>query len=176
MQIFIANGTLQHRELHYRVPNVPTPRVRTIPAGSQDVLPDDLSGEALKNVILQLERLGAVPFDDLAAITKPNALLYRIQKQIESETIDEARALDTEARTEVAAEQMEASGLKAFSAAQVELRRAGVNPETLTESTITLTEVTDIQTVKDSVSAEFTVSQKPGVAGRKTTTDKRRSR
>ena len=165
MHIFIANGTLQHREFHYRVAGKDTPRIENIPAGSQVQLPGDFEGAVLQGLITQLEQAGAIPQNELNAITRPHALLYRVAKRIESDAIDEAREKDTEARSEVAAQQMENAGIAAFNIAQ----KAGPVQETV----VTITEVTDVKPVAGGVDHEVIVSQKPQRnAGRKRTTEK----
>ena len=174
-ELYVSNPLLQHYEFNYRIPGKETPRTLRIGAGRQEKFPEQLEGLALADVIRQLERYGAVPESELTLITKPNALVYRVAKPIQSDAIDEARALDQEARQELAGAKMEESGLKAFGAAQATLQQNGMGSaaEALQETSVEIIEVTDVKTVRDGVNYEATVSKKPGKAGRIRHTQKR---
>jgi len=167
MRVYVANPTLQNRNLHYRLPGVPTVRILDIPAGSQAVMQDDLAGGALQSVIDQLEALGAVPKDDIRAIVFPKALLYSVTPNpIKADAIEEALSREEEARQNVAAVKMEESGLQAFERVQEAARAAGRGK--VVETSMEIREVTDRGPVKGSVNAEFVVSEKPSRrAGRK---------
>lgn len=171
-EIVVANATMQHCHLSYRRredmrPDA-QPKTLEIPMGGQAKFPGYFDSEGVKFIIVQLERRGAVPSNDLNAITRPQALIYSVQDVIEKETIEQGIELDLQAREDVAAQQMEKSGVQAFTAAQQALRAsgAGVIAEKLRESTMAITEVTDSETVTGGADMEVTVSSKPGVAGR----------
>jgi hypothetical protein len=168
MHVFVGNPTLQHRELHYRHPSQPkTSRVVRIAAGGQEQLPDDLSGADLKNVLAQLERLGAVPKSDLRAIVLPKALIYDVSSTpIEIGFIEEGLERDGQARQEVAGTKMEEAGLAAFNSAQKASSK-------VVETVLQIVERDDQGEIKGSVDAEIIVSSKPQRrAGRKRTEDK----
>ncbi len=151
MQVFVGNPTQQHRELHYRVPLNKTARVVRIAAGGQEMLPDDLSGNDLNAVIAQLERLGAVPANDVRAIILPKGLVYEVApKPIKVEKLEEGLKLDEAARQEVSGQKMEEAGLEAF-------RNAGPNA---LETSVEITEMTDRGPVKKGVDFEVVVSAK----------------
>ena len=180
MEIYVANATLQHREFYYRRPEDIRPgatyRVLEIPAGLQVQFPGDYDRAAVQVLISQLERSGAVPHDDLGAIQRPHTLVYRVQSVIEGDTIDEAFNSDIDARTTVAADQMEKTGLQAFSATQTLLKQNGMSPASLKETTLEITETTDVSQVTGGVDMEVTVTEKPGRAGKLTRTPKPRRR
>jgi hypothetical protein len=180
MEIYVANATLQHRQLSYRrkedMRPEAQPRVLEIPAAGQAKFPGDYDNEGVRFLIKQIERSGGVPYDDLDAITRPHTLVYRVEKVVESDTISEAVEQDTEARTEIAATQMENAGFAAFNAAQNMLKTNGVDPQSLRETSLEITEVTDVTTVEDGVSMEVTASTKPGTPTQVTRTEPRRRR
>ena len=173
MQVIVGNPTLQNRDFHYRYPGQKTTRVVPIPAGGQSRLPDDFSGAELQNVISQLERLGAVPVNDIGAIILPKQLVYSVSpKPIDVEKLEEGLARDEEARQEVASVKMEESGLSAFTAAEKAQNTQGARGR-LVETSIEVVETNDRGKVKDGVNAEFVVSTKPQRrAGKKRTEDK----
>jgi hypothetical protein len=152
------------------------PRILEIPAGGEVRFPGDYDSEGTKWIIQQLERSGGIPFNDLNAIKRPHTLIYRVHDIIESDTISEALELDMNARTDIAAEQMESAGFAAFNAAQTALRMSGRDPETLKETTLTIEEVTDGATVENGVNMEVTASTKPGTPTKLTRTEPRRRR
>src|SRR5579863_3933696 len=115
-QVYVANGTLQHRDFQYRFPGYSLRMVR-INAGTQELLPEDFDELKLPEIIQQLENAGAIPATAVNYIAHPKSLLYRVAKTpIKSETIEEAMAKDEEARGELAAEKMEQAGFAAFAA------------------------------------------------------------
>jgi hypothetical protein len=178
MEIFVSNATLQHRQLSYRRrqdmrPDA-QPRVLEIPAAGQAKFPDDYDSEGVKWLIQQIERSGGVPHDDLDAIKRPHTLVYRVERAMDSDTIGEAVEKDIDARTDVAATQMETAGFAAFAVAQQTLRTNGRNPDSLQETTLTIEEVTDVTTVEDGVSMEVTASTKPGTPTKVMRTPRRR--
>lgn len=170
MEIYVANATLQNRQLSYRrredMRPEAQPRVLEIPAAGQAQFPGDYDNEGVKWIIQQIERSGGVPHNDLEAIKRPHTLVYRVQTVVESDTISEAVEQDMNARTDVAAEQMENAGLAAYTIAE----RAGP----VRETTLEITEVTDVKTVDGGVNMEITVSNKPGAAGKLTRSEPRR--
>jgi hypothetical protein len=177
MEIYVANATLQHRQLSYRRredmrPDA-QPRTLEIPAAGQAKFPGEYDNEGVKWIITQLERSGGVPHDDLEAIKRPHTLVYRVQKVIESDTISEAVEADIDARTDIAADQMEKAGAAAFNAAQSVLRTNGKDPESLKEASLTIEEVTDVTTVEGGVNMEITASTKPGTPTKIARTERR---
>jgi hypothetical protein len=180
MEIFVANATLQHRDFSYRrredMRPEAAPRTLEIPAAGQVKFPGEYDLEGVKWIITQLERSGGIPHDDLEAIKRPHTLVYRVQKVIESDTISEAVEADIDARTDLAATQMENAGLAAFASAQTTLRSHGKDPDSLKETTLTIEETTDVTTVEGGVNAEYTASTKPGTPTKVTRTDRPRRR
>lgn len=178
VEIYVANATMQHRQLSYRrredMRPEAQPRVLEIPAAGQAVFPGEYDNEGVKWLITQLERSGGVPGDDLEAIKRPHTLVYSIKDVIDRDTIEEAFNNDMEARTDVAATQMENAGLAAFGAAQIALRNNGKDPESLKETTLSIEEVTDVRTVEGGVNAEYTASTKNGTPTKVTRTQKPR--
>jgi hypothetical protein len=168
-QVFVGNPTLQHRELHYRLPNHKTARVVKIAAGGQEKLPDDLAGTELAAVVAQLEQLGAVPASDIRAIILPKALVYSVTPNpIPATKLEEGLERDERARQEVSGEKMEEAGLAAFTAAQSQTGGAKV-----LETSVEVVEVTDRGSVKGGVNAEVIVSSKPGRRAGKKRTEKK---
>jgi hypothetical protein len=168
MQIFVGNPTLQHRSLHYRVPQVKTARIVQITAGGQTKLPDDLSGSDLESVIAQIEALGGVPANDIGSIIQPKGLVYKVSPSpIKADELQEGLERDEAARQEVAGQKMEDAGLAAFNNAQ---KASGKVVETVME----IVETTDNGAKKGGVDMEVVVSSKSGrKAGRKRTEKKR---
>ena len=176
MEIFVANATLQHRQLSYRrredMRPEAQPRVLEIPAGGQAKFPGDYDNEGVAWLIQQIHRSGGVPHDDLEAIKRPHTLVYRVQRVVEADTVNEAFNADIEARTDIAATEMEKAGLASFATAQGVLRQNGRDPDALRETTLTIEETTDVTTVEGGVSAEYTASTKPGTPTRVTRTER----
>ena len=161
MRVFVANPTFQNRDLYYRMPGVQTTAIVHIPAGSQIQLPHDVTGNALKSIVDQLEALGAVPKDDIRAIIYPKSLLYSVTASpITADAIEAGLERDEMARQEVAAEKLEEAGFQAFGLTQRAVASAGRGR--VVETAMEIREVTDRGPVKDSVNAEFVVSTKPG--------------
>jgi hypothetical protein len=157
MNVYVGNPTQQNRELHYRLKDQPTVRVVFIPAGGQELLPDDLSGVNLPYVISQLQRLGAMESNDLNIIL-PKALVYKVEsKPIEADVLQEGLAQDEEARQNVSAQMMEQAGLAAFQNANA------VKPGGVVETSVEVFESSDHGQVKgkDRVNMEIAVSSKP---------------
>jgi hypothetical protein len=167
MQVFVGNPTLQHREVHYRLPGIKTFRVLPIPAGGQERMPEDLDGAALKSVIDQLERLGAVPANEIREIVLPKSLVYNVSPNpIKRDQLEEGLERDEMARQDVSGTKMEEAGLAAFKVAES-------NSKGIVETSLEIVETTDNGPVKDSVNMEVIVSAKPSRrAGRKRTVNK----
>ena len=177
MQVTVGNPTQVHRQFQYRYPGQKTIRVIPINAGAQEVLPDDLVGAALENVIAQIQRCGGVPEDDIRAIILPKQLVYKVSpKPIDVETLQEGMALDEEARQEVSGAKLEEAGFAAFKTAQDEAAKIAKHTgrhATVIETRMEIVETTDRGAVKDGVNTEFVVSAKPERrAGKKRTEDK----
>jgi hypothetical protein len=167
-QIYVANGTLQNRDFNYRIKGVDTPRMVKIRAGGQAVLPDNLDGLELQDVIEQLTRAGAVPQSETSNIVLTKALIFDVRKNpIDPDRIQEALEKDEAARQETAAQKMEEAGLAAFNNADAQ------NPGKVLETSVEIVEVTDKGKTKDGVNAEFVVSKSPKRrAGKKRTETK----
>ncbi|MHB2029720.1 MAG: hypothetical protein ACYCPT_13025 [Acidimicrobiales bacterium] len=158
-QIFIANPTLQHRDLHVRVGPKQT-RIVSIPARGQAMFPDDLDGEKLGQVVAQIERAGAVPQNDPKAIQHRFSLLYSVSesksKPIPASKIETAGEVDESVRQKLSGDMLERSGVAAFkNAAQVGAR----------EISMEITETNDQAPVRGGVDVEVIVSPKRGVRG-----------
>ena len=168
-QLFVGNPTLQHRELHYRLPQHKTARVVRIAAGGQEQLPDDLAGSELDSVIKQLEQLGAVPASDIRAIILPKALVYSVSPNpITENKLEEGLERDEKARQEVAGDKMLESGLSAFKIAEAQVRGAKV-----LETSVEVVQTTDRGPVRGGVNSEMVVSSKPGRRAGKMRTEKK---
>ena len=67
MNIFVANATLQNRQLSYRrredMRPDSQPRVLEIPPAGQAQFPGDYDREGVQFIITQLERAGGIPYD-----------------------------------------------------------------------------------------------------------------
>ncbi len=164
MQIFIANPTLQHRQLHVRVKE--QTRIVSIPAYGQVYFPDDLEEPVLGQVLKQLRSAGGVPSDDPKSIVKRFSLLYTVsQKPIAEKQIVAATEQDQEVRQELASVEIERSGVAAFDGAQ----KVGAREVTL--------EVTQVQDdnreVRGGVDVTVTVGTKKQPRGGRETTRKR---
>lgn len=164
--IFIANPTLQHRELHVRV-NKEHLRILRIRAGGQEKFPDELEGTELAKVLRQLDRAGAVPETDPKAIKNRFSLLYKVTetpKPITTPRIDAAAEQDKDVRQDLAGDALEQAGVAAFNSA----RAVGGS-----EVSFELTQVTDEASVKGGVDTEITVSGKRNVKGGRSSTRRR---
>lgn len=151
MQVFIGNPTLQHREVHYRLPQAKTTRVVRIAAGGQEKLAEDLNGNNLQKVIDQLERLGAVRSKSAHTIIRPKGLVYDVSPNpINVDELQEGLERDENARQEVSADKMHEAGLAAF-------QNAGKGA---IETSVEIVETNDRGIVKNSVDMEVVVSRK----------------
>lgn len=165
--IFIANPTLQHRELHIRLRH--QTRIVRIRAQGQEKFPDELDGALLANVQRQLEMAGAVPASDPKAIRSRYSLLYTIAETpspkaaIPTKQIDRAQEQDQDVRQELAGEQLEKAGAAAFN----ESAKVGGN-----EVSFEITQVDDRGNVRGGVDTEIIVGRKKQVRGRRETTAK----
>ena len=161
-QIFIANPTLQHRDLHVRVGKNAT-RIVRIRALGQEMFPDKLEGEQLAAVIAQIERAGAVPDNDPEAIRNRFSLLYRVSessnKPIPADSINAGAEQDEEVRQQIAGDMLEKSGAAAFTTAQ----KVGAR-----EISMEIVETNDTSQVRGGVDTEIIVSPKRGVRGKST--------
>lgn len=154
--LFIANPTLQHRELTIRMNKVHT-RIVSIPALGQEQFPDELEGEQLKMVIKQLENAGGIAREDAPAIHKRFSLLYSVGQRDDAMTtddIDQGVEADQEARQQLSSEVLERSGVAAFNKA------ANVGGR---EMTMEIVQVDDKANVPGGVNVEIIVSDKRGV-------------
>ena len=177
MQVTIGNPAQVHREFHYRYPGQRTIRVVPINAGGQSVLPDDLTGAELQNIIGQIERFGGVPEGDIRSIVYPKQLVYKVSpKPIDVDTLAEGMALDQEARQEVSGLKLEEAGFSAFKTAEAEAAKIATltgRHAKVVETSVEIVQTTARGRVKDGVNTEFVVSAKPGRrAGKKRTEDK----
>lgn len=115
-QIFIANPTLQNRQLQVRV-SADHVRIVSIGARSQELFPDDLEGEPLKKVIAQIERAGGVPSSDVKTIRHRFSLLYTVTDRktpIASEDINKGAKRDQDVRQELAGDALDKGTVAAF--------------------------------------------------------------
>lgn len=159
-QVFVANGTHQHQQFIYRVPESPSVRRLEIPAGRQAKFNEDFTDGQLPHIITQLERFGAVPQSDVKAITAPRTLVYSVNKQpIAANKLDEARELDEAARQEVAAQQTENAGLALLSTSAQH-----TNPDAIKSTSLEVTQLSDQgdDPVKGGVDVEIGVSRSAG--------------
>jgi hypothetical protein len=165
MEVFIANGTMQHREFHYRILEQPTVRVLKIGAGQQERLAENLEGEQLQYVLDQLQGAGAVPVSDIGAIKTPYSLVYDVRRPIKTDKIDEARARDVDVRQDIAGDKVEQAGLVAFEGMRRTIAKAGGDPSKLEETTLEVVQLKDSadeERQRGGVDAEVTVSKKHG--------------
>ena len=166
-QIFIANPTLQHRELHIRI-NKTQVRIVRIRASGQEMFPDDLEGDSLTRVLKQLDAAGGVPASDPKAIRGRFSLLYSVsdsRKPIAAKAIDAGMKQDEAVRQELSSEILEKSTIEAFNLGA----RVGGR-----EVTMEVTEVNDQGPVQNGVDFEITASAKRGVGAGKRATGKKR--
>ena len=167
--IFIANATMQHQQLEYRMPGPPGKgplRRVMIRAGGQELLPDDLDQAALDFVLPQLHQNGAVPSNDPKAITRPLSLIYTVVKvslpatiakvAIKADQINEARERDIEARQDRSSKIIEQTGLAHFDKADKQII-GGVRETTL--EVVELKDQDREEEAKNGVSHEVTVSK-----------------
>ncbi len=161
MHVYVANGTHQHIQFNYRLPEMNSFRTLEIRAGRQTRFPEDLSDMSLSVLVAQLERYGAVGVADVKNIVLPRSIIYSVDRKISSDKINEAREKDEAARQEVAAQKLEEAGLAQF---PTDERLAGLTKSTSLE----VVQLGDQgqESVKGGVDAEITVSKR---AGRKET-------
>lgn len=114
MQIYLANGTHQHVQFNYRLPEHNSFRTLEVKAGRQVRFPEDLSETDVNHLVSQIERYGGVGVSDVKHIMIPRSLVYSVDRKISSDKIDEARTRDEIARQEVAAQKLEEAGLAQF--------------------------------------------------------------
>jgi hypothetical protein len=164
-QIFIANPTLQHRQLHVRMTEKQT-RIVQIPAYGQTHFPDDLEEPMLGKVLKQVQAAGGVPSNDPKAITKRFSLIYTVSpKPIAEEKIVAATKADQAVRQELASVEIERSGAAAFDGA----KKVGAR-----EVTLEVTQVQDDNVeVKGGVDVSVTVGTKKHVRGGRESTRKK---
>lgn len=152
-KIYIANGTPQNHQFHYRVPERQNPRIVDIPAGRQVSIDGD-NEETTAMIIEQLERYGAVPKSSIRLIRSPRTLIYSIdRKAIDSNKIDEARERDEVARQEVAAQKTQDAGLSLLPIAS----NKGGNPDAIKATSLEVTQVSDMGETKNGVNVEINV-------------------
>ena len=167
-QIFIANPTLQHRDLHVRLPKSKQTRILRIRALGQEMFPDQLEGELLQSVISQIEQAGAVPADDPGAIRNRFSLLYTVsnnrERPISKEAIEEGVEQDEEVRQTLAGDMLEKSGVAAFNNAQ----KVGAR-----EISMEIIETNDQAPVSGGVDVEVVVGKKRNVRGGRAESKKR---
>jgi|SRR6185503_1423949 len=165
MNVFVANGTYQHMDFNYRLPEMPSFRRLEIKAGRQEKFPEDLNDLEVESLIKQLERFGAVQVSDVKSITIPRSLVYSVDRKISSDKINEAREKDVDARQEVAAEMLTNAGLAQFPQDE---QLAAVTKSTSLEVVQLDNQGKD---AKNGVDAEVVVSK---TAGKRETTTRRR--
>lgn len=157
MYVYVANGTHQHIQFNYRLPETKSFRALEIRAGRQTRFTEDFDEHALSVLVEQLERYGAVGVADVKNIVLPRSLIYSVDRKISSDKINEARLKDEAARQEVAAQKLEEAGLAQFPADE---RLASATKSTSLE-VIQLGEQNQ-EGVKGGVDAEITVSKRAG--------------
>lgn len=162
--LLIANGTHQHVDFQYRVPEFDKVFSTVIPAGRQVQLPVDLNERQAAAVIDQLERYGARPANEADRIESPRGLVYSASERrpVTSDQIDAARERDTEVRQAIADQQVENAGVAT----------PAINGEIgahLKESTLEVRELeptTSERPVKGGVDTKITVSRNAGAKRR----------
>lgn len=85
--LFIANGTMQVQEFHYRLPEAKNARRQVIPVGEQIRISGDLRSVDVDAIIKQHVKYGLIPADEILRGTKPAPLAYRVGRYISSEEI-----------------------------------------------------------------------------------------
>jgi hypothetical protein len=164
MQVYVANGTLQPRQINYRVIEGRDFRTLHISEGQQSKFPEDFSPEQIEALIPQIEQAGGVQVEDIPHIL-PFGIVYSVgKKPIPSDALDAARVQDEEARQKVADKKLEQEGLTAFHGAREKIRKQGGNPDKLIATTTQIEQLrdTDREEVlpKGGVDSKVTVSRK----------------
>ncbi len=163
--IYVANGTYQMQHFLYRVPEAKEFRRLEIPPGRQMKFREDFSEHEVRFVVEQLERFGARPVNDLR-IMHPRVLIYKVDRPIASEKIDEAREQDLVVRQQVAADMMDATAQAQFSETSQQLGEMGFNPNTVESTTLEIVQLDDSgreeRHGENDVDAETTVSRRAG--------------
>lgn len=168
MHVFVANPSLQHRHFMYRVLEAATLRRLEIRAKCQAQVPGDFEGANLTSLVKQLEGFGAVPANDPRSITRPYALIYKVEasktRPIASDQINEAMERDAEARQERAAQETENTGKANFVAV------SGSAPGRVQSTALEVEQLTDREEdpelVKGGVNYEIEVSKSAPVSGK----------
>lgn len=174
--IFVANGTLQHHRFIYRLGRLTQEVIVEIKAGAEVQLPGgdaEFDEGQLADVLKQLHRRGAVPSEDLRAMTRPRTLIYKVSKRpdqpISANVIDAARERDELVRQEDAGDKVEQLGVALLGVMEETIRQAkasgeaGASPEKLKETTLTIRQLEDApdqHEQKDGADAQYTISKK----------------
>ena len=157
-QVYVANGTLQHREFPYRVVEARDFRVLRIPAGSQAKFPEDFSEQQLQNLEAQLQDAGAVPVSEISALTSAFGLIYKVdRKPITSDQIEIAIEKDLDVRQNTADQKVEAAGLALLATAEAP------RPGSIRETSAELVQLQDNDReipVKGGIDSKVTVTRK----------------
>lgn len=87
MQLYIANGTRQINDFHYRIPETKQVRRQTIAVGGQILISGDLTKVEVDAVIDQHRKYGLIPADEIDTSNGPAPLCFQVGRPIPPERI-----------------------------------------------------------------------------------------
>jgi len=163
MQVYVANGTLQHRHIVYRVVEGRSERTLQVSAGQQAQFPEDFTDDQLANLIPQIEQAGAVRVEDIKHLTSAYGLVYSVGKK--PLTADQINALverDVDVRQAISDAKVEAAGLAAFEGGRRQIVNNQGDPTKLNATHLEITQLQDTEreeAAKGGVDSRVTVSK-----------------
>lgn len=86
-QLYVANVSLQHQHLHYRVPEGHKTLVTEIPPGHQKRVHHEDSEHVIDAIVKHLSTFGVLSVKEAQKTNKPFSMVYSVDKVIDAETI-----------------------------------------------------------------------------------------
>lgn len=85
--LFIANGTHQHQDFHYRIPEIKQSRQQRIAIGGQIRISGDLTQPQVDAIIEQHRKYGLIDANDILKGRGPCPLAFRVGRHITQDEI-----------------------------------------------------------------------------------------